>query len=260
MPKPFSPLLKCGLMLCLIPFSLGQEKISLLPKGFLMGRVTSEKGEPLAGVKVERQYGWTFATDSDGIYYSFVQQNPILPDDKFCCGIRFNLPGFKTQTKTVSPDAHRLDVVLQSGDNRWIPPICDASPEGKKRVGWKMKLLIPKRARVEEIRGDDVFCRYIFWGYEKDDEKMEICSGPLWLVTMPPKDLLMSSSATQERYHPDREAFDYRGLGKEGNRWRYAGWLEETIEYRNASEQAANFFDSIIDNICWDAVAWPEDK
>jgi len=57
MPKLFTHLLMLELMLCVMPFSLGQENSHFEPKGFLAGRVTSEKGEPLAGVKVEWEAG-----------------------------------------------------------------------------------------------------------------------------------------------------------------------------------------------------------
>jgi len=50
-------------------------------------------------------------------------------------------------------------------------------------------------------------------------------------------------------------AFDNRGTDKEGHRWRYTGWFGETISYIKVSDKAADFFDSIIDNMCWDVVA-----
>ena len=110
------------------------------------------------------------------------------------------MPGFKSLTKAVNTDDQRLDVVLQPGDNKWSPAICTSSPEGKKRIGWKMKLLIPEGTLVEENIGDDTFHQLIYFGSdiifrpEKKREMMIVGSGPLWGGMWPPKDLLTSSS------------------------------------------------------------------
>jgi hypothetical protein len=264
MPKLFTHLLMLGLMLCVMPFSLGQENSQFEPKGFLAGRVTSEKGNPLAGVKVEWQAGSVDPTNADGSYHSHDLDRTIIDD--ICCMIRFSVPGFKTLTMAINTDVHRLDVVLQSGDNKWSSAICTSSPEDKKRIGWKMKLLIPEGTLVEENIGDDTFHRFIYFGSdivfrpEKKREMMIVGSGPLWGGMWPPKDLLTSSSRVQERHLANGRAFDYRGRDLKGSRWRHTGWFSETIEYRNVSDQAADFFDSIIDNMCWDSAGWPSDK
>ena len=130
----------------------------------------------------------------------------------------------------------------------------------------KMKLLIPEGTLVEEIMDDDTFHRIIYFGTdivfrpEKKRESMSVNSGAMWASIWPNKRLLLSSSAMQERFHPDRYEFDYRGSDKEGRRWRYTGWVSEAIEYEKVSDQAADFFDSIIDNMCWDAAAEPKDS
>jgi hypothetical protein len=265
MPKHIFQLFAIGLMVLLMPFSLGQEKTNPPPKGFIAGKVTSEKGEPLAGVKVEWEAGKVDPTNSEGLYFTRERYAPSI-DDTFCCRIRFSLPGYKSLTKAVNTDDQRLDVVLQSGDNKWSPAICTSSPEDKKRIGWKMKLLIPEGTLVEEIIGDDTLHRLIYFGSdiifrpEKKREMMIVGSGPLWGAMWPAKHLLISSSVMQERFRPDGYDFDYRGSDKKGKRWRCTGWFSETIEYKDVSDQAADFFDSIIDNLCWDSSAWPSDK
>jgi hypothetical protein len=243
-----------------IPFSSGQDEASLQPAVFLTGKVTSENGEPLAGVKVEWEAGSVDRTDADGFYYSYSRyKTPI--DNKDCCRIRFSLTGFKTLTKAMDADVRRLDVVLQSGDNKWVPFICKSSPEDNKRIGWKMKLLIPQRTPVSKFSdGADTLCQHVHFNSGTSHETMRICTGPLWGGMWPEKDLLIRPSTMDERHWYDKSAFDYHGSDRGGNRWRHTGWFNETIDYRNASDQAADFFDSIIDNLCWDASAFPKDK
>ena len=64
-----------------MPFSLGQEKTNPPPKGFLTGRVTSEKGEPLAGVKVEWEAARDDTTNADGFYYLHDQFGATIDDN-----------------------------------------------------------------------------------------------------------------------------------------------------------------------------------
>ena len=259
MPRPYSYLLAFGLMVFTPPFSLGQETTNFPPEGFLAGRVTSEKGEPLAGVAVEWEAGTSRTTDSDGRYILQFQTRTKI-DDAFCCRIRFRLPGFKALTKAVDISTQTLDIILQSGDSDWAPSICKSSTENQGRIGGKMKLLIPKDTLVKRNPCDDACTQEIFYGSEKNQEIMRIGSGPLWGAIWAPKKFLISSSVTQERYRLDGNAFDYRGLDKEGRRWRFTGWIGETIEYSNVSDQAAKFFDSIIDNMCWDSGPFPKQK
>jgi hypothetical protein len=265
MPGPFCKLLLLELVLCLIPFSLGQEKANPQPKGFIAGRVTSEAGEPLAGVRVEWEAARVDPTNADGFYFSRDRYSTMI-DDTSCCVIRFSLPGYKSLTKAVNIDDHRLDVVLQSGDNKWSPSVCKSSPEDNKRIGYAMRLLVPDGTLVEEKGDVDTAIRAIYFGAdiifrpEKKRESMIVGSGPLWGGKWPDKHLLISSSVMEERFDSVGYRFDYRGLDKEGKRWRYTGWFGETIEYEKVSDQAADFFDSLIDNMCWDSPARPRDK
>jgi hypothetical protein len=258
MPGMNSFLIAIGLAFFSIPFSLGQEEKGQ-PKTFITGRVTSEKGEPLAAVKVEWEGGPINKTDANGTYYLHNQFNTPI-DYKFCCRIRFSLPGYKTLTKAIDTDARKLDVVLESGENKWIPLICKSSPEEKNRIGWKMKILIPKRTPVQTFTDADSFCQKIYFHSGPNLSTMSICSGPLWGGMWPSKNQIISASKLDERHWSNRSVFDYRGLDDNGRRWRYTGWFNETIDYKNASVRAADFFDSIIDNLCWDASAFPKDK
>jgi hypothetical protein len=78
MQKPISQLLATGLMLLLIRFSFGQENANPLPRRLLTGKVTSEKGEALAGVMVEWESGEAQYTDRDGRYSVNYEDSPVV--------------------------------------------------------------------------------------------------------------------------------------------------------------------------------------
>ena len=82
MPNPFIRILLLGLILGAVPFSFGQENPNPLPKKSLTGKVTSEKGEALAGVLVEWEGGDAQYTDKDGRYGVQYEDRPVV---HVCC-------------------------------------------------------------------------------------------------------------------------------------------------------------------------------
>ena len=49
---------------------------------------------------------------------------------------------------------------------------------------------------------------------------------------------------------------DVKGQLKNGNYWRFFGTVGQTAVYEDVSKQAADYFDSIIDNICYRKPSW----
>ncbi len=122
-----------------------------------------------------------------------------------------------------------------------------------------MKVLPPENAIVLTQPDDDCVRINIAYGSEQNREWLTMGSGPLWSLGIPAKRLLEGSiSVKKKELKP--YGVDYHGIHENGNRWRFVGFLGETITYTNASEEAARYFDSLIDGMCWDATAWPEDK
>lgn len=252
MSKSFYWLIVLGLVSFALPFSFGQEKANHALNRFLTGTVTSDKGIPLARVMVEFEGGDIQYTDEAGQYRVKYESNPIA---SVCCRIRFSLPEFQTLTKAVDIDAQELNIFLIPGESKWKSPVCSPA-EINGRIGLKMKIIAPKDAAISEPPCDDACIKKIFFGSPENGEAMELGSGTLWGGNWPHKDMLMSSSAIKESYRSNGTGFDYRGVDKEGQRWRFTGWFGETIEYKNVSDRAASFFDKIIDSICWDD-SWP---
>ena len=52
-------------------------------------------------------------------------------------------------------------------------------------------------------------------------------------------------------FHPDVSVGEYKGIRANGQYFRRIGMLGETIDYEDASKEAATYFDAIIDTLCW---------
>jgi len=82
-------------------------------------------------------------------------------------------------------------------------------------------------------------------------------AGPFCCSGHPLPDLYLNSTTVAERAWIVRvgertfDGLDSRGVAKDGTRWRWVGpLLGEQAEYSGANEQAAKFFDSILDTLC----------
>ena len=144
-------------------------------------------------------------------------------------------------------------------EESWTPPRCTPAQEKLSRIGWKMKVLPPTNAALLNIQDDDYEVIKIGYGSGQNREWLTIGKGALWSLGIPNKKLLESSISIEKRERKPYGA-DYRGIQENGKRWRFVGFIGESITYTNASEEVARYFDSIIDGVCWDASAFPMDK
>ena len=68
---------------------------------------------------------------------------------------------------------------------------------------------------------------------------------------MPPEEWILNAKEFTERSYKNKGLFtDMRGRANDGTYWRYIGALGESIEYSGLTEEAAKYFDKIIDNAC----------
>jgi hypothetical protein len=219
----------------------GQNRV-ISPKR-VVGRVVSETGEPLSGVSV----GPGTRTDIEGM---FVVEYPsgIYRDT-----IRFSLAGYHPLTKVINEQTTQLNVVLQIGDNTWTPPKCSSST-GSKTLGSTIKISIPEKTPITHRDDDDYTYDRIFFGPEGNQEEMSFAMGGTWGPPWPSRDQLLSSSSIQERdMSCSFTGADYQGRDKSGLKWRVTGVFNEVIKYRGVSDNAAEFFDAIINSLCCNA-------
>jgi hypothetical protein len=217
--------------------------------------IVSDSGEPLSDVAITGSV--TAQTKvSTGIYaLSIWDKAPAL-----CCVLRFSHNGYQPVTKAINAKTETLDVVLKRAHTKWIPP--DYSRGNLENpVGNRMKISIPAQADVRHDHDADVstlIITYPRWtpleqatrGIE-NDEQMKVISGALLGFSMPSPDQLASSLETIDRdlVCGDAEGSDIRGQTKDGKMWRSLWIFNETIRYKSASPEAADFFDSIISTL-----------
>jgi hypothetical protein len=142
------------------------------------GVVRSQTGEPLAGVTVREIEHPNPKTDQNGRYRI---ELPSLPDK--CCVLQFRHEGYKTVTKIVDPGIGVLDIVLEAGESKWIPP--DWNPSDSKRIGWRMKFAVPKGVKVKRVRGFDASEIHISFRSAKRREWLHIGTGGNWSSGLP---------------------------------------------------------------------------
>ncbi len=229
-----------------MPMALSQAKLIEL-----VGIVTSQNGEPLSCVTVRQPPFSESQTDQHGRYR--VELHVI--GSSSCCILQFRLNGYQTVTKAVDPRIGVLDLALHSGDSKWTPP--DWNPSDSKRIGGTMRFLIPKGTKVKRGRDIDYWEIAVGFGPEKNREWMEIGAGPNWSWGVPFIDDLTSAAEISERDIACWSGVDIRGRSRDGQKWRFTGMHGESVSYRNASEGAAKFFDSIIDGLHCDQEAVP---
>ncbi len=147
---------------------------------------------------------------------------------------------------------------LQSTDP-WIIPSCMSRPKWSHTLFFMVELSQTKGAKTTKVTDADYEAYYIRYG--PSGELLQIASGTHWCGApecQPPKEDFASSaefSSRELRIAPTQEkgkfGTDWRGKSKDGGYWRYIGVPFESITYRNVSAAAAAFFDSIIENACY---------
>jgi hypothetical protein len=210
----------------------------------LTGTVKSTSGAPVPGVFIfyGRSQHDIEETDGNGFF--------SLPrHDRF---VFFRRAGFRPITKIVGESVTKLDIVLEeASESGLILPVCPKVQKSKNRIGNNLILSVPKGAEFH--KGYDTDYGYFSIGYGPKQNRIWLQGiyGPMATSGLPPQDWLLDASEFSERaYTGHPVGADVRGRSKAATRWRYIGGLGESVEYSGASEEAAAFFDKIIDGAC----------
>jgi hypothetical protein len=123
-----------------------------------------------------------------------------------------------------------------------------------------MRFAIPKEAKVRRGTGD-AWTINIAFGSAKKREWMQIGGGGNWSSGLPfIRDMTSAIEVSERDLACGPNGIDIRGITHDG-KWRLTGMghyqFGETASYRNASHEAAKFFDSIIDGLHCDQEAAP---
>ena len=211
-----------------------------LPKAGVRGVVVDGAGEPLAGVRVV-SLPWGYATtNSEGGF------EIDRPADR----VRFSRLGFTPVTKTWDK-ASGTTVLERTSEKPLSLGYCRGdAEEGSYDVG-SMRLGPVTEADVIPNVDDDyvsVFIRY-------RRALLTVGQGPHWSDGLPTRGELEALRSFVERDvllpYTDDVAAEYTGVEEVGTGWRFIGFFGWTISYIGADVEATEFFDGLIDSMCW---------
>jgi len=215
----------------------------------LSGHVVAESGEPLAGVRVLNLYLGE-ATTAEGGQFRIESTSNLPVVTRLEHVVRFTRAGYRPTTRVVTRGT-AIEVVLRKADNpssNWTPPFCPSTTG--MMVGELMAFSLPKGAKVQ--LGHDI--DYSMASVEFKGGALRLGWGPSWSWGLPSPVFFKGISKVDERdlgFHPDVPIAEYKGTRSNGKYFRRIGMLGETIEYDDASKEAAAFFDTIMDTLCW---------
>jgi hypothetical protein len=220
------------------------------PKPELHGTITTKDGKPLADVvvysSVPRECCAIQAartnTDATG---SFHLSNPPKV-------IRLFKDGFAPASKVISPGQQEITIVMEEdASTRWRLQTCPAKVRAI-RVGWPYQFLVPKRPKIKRQFGPD-YLIYLVSDHTKK-YSLVIWFGPLVGGLDADDDWLIKSASFTERSVSDGTELagqDYKGVDQSGKHWRWTGLSGYNLaRYAGASDEAAEYFDRIIDSAC----------
>jgi hypothetical protein len=211
----------------------------------LSGTVKSASGKPLAQVLITygRSLNEITETDARGAF--------SLPH--FGRVISFRRAGFRPFTKVVASSTTKLDVVLEdAAATEWLIPSCAAVKSGGKRAGASLRVPIPKGAVLRKGRDIDYTSFSIGYGPAGGREWLSGIAGPMASLGVPPEDWILGATEISERSYKSGDAVgvDMRGRLTDGTYWRYVGRLGESLNYGGATQEAAAYFNKILDSVC----------
>jgi hypothetical protein len=204
------------------------------------GTVESADGTPLAGVLVARLPFIHMTTDADG---RFVLERSVAR-------VRFSRRGYRPTTLLAS--ALPNPVVLERAANAaWTPPLCGPSSDGTALdVSGVMRFTLPRRTKITRGSGDHDEVAAVQhqgawlrtgWGFHWSSG-LPLDSEFRGLVSLEERDVILPWGDV---------VAEYRGRRADGSQWRFLGSFGVTVQYDTKKEEAAAYFDRIIDSLCW---------
>lgn len=230
------------LVLCaavaLTPLVLGQ---AMSP---ISGRVTSDDGHPLAGVRI---YGRLDSTTTDD-HGEFHLAHPGTV-------VHFSKKAFQPKTLVLRTEPSEVLVTMDSKNGDVLVPTCGRKRKGDKRIGWgNVRFLVTVEAQIEGGTLDVDYVKY-FLTPPHGRSYLEFWFGPYAISLEPNDQPFMDSVGFSQRYLAGRDGStfgeDSRGHLKTGGDWRQAVFfMTGGAIYRNAPPEDAKVFDQIIDSMC----------
>lgn len=206
------------------------------------GKVLDAHGNPLAGVSVTGMHHFPAGgaikheglTDDQGNFELKGVGRVIF----------FTAPKFEALTHIRGLQESSFEVALKPTVGGLQPAVCPNGEESGKRYGYWSLFLIPRGARVKRHNGDDTWDIDFYFPRSKTKEHANLWSGALMGNDLVEERLVLDASSFSQR------GYDWRGKSREGKNWRWTSFYGNLVRYEDASDDAARFFDRVIDSVC----------
>lgn len=122
----------------------------------------------------------------------------------------------------------------------------------KKGLGERLRITVPKGARTEKGGGGHYWTYDVGFGKKNFRVWMNGIFGHVATSGKVPKYMLSETLLSNRVWSfQETEGVDVKGRLGNGNYWRYLGTFGESIKYFDVPKDAADFFDIILDGVCY---------
>lgn len=211
----------------------------------LTGTVTDAAGKPIAGVRVTSWPSEDSRTDASG-HYTLSKPRDL---------VRFSLAGYRPVTKTLN--SLMAPVVLQVAPERprALPACSEATKADKRQADMSLRVNLPRFGKIKSA--NDADNRVVAMGFHVDWMMHGV--GANWSFGMPELKQWKQLVTVEERDITVDDAqvmiADYSGMLQDGSHYRFIGILGESFSYIDATMDSAEYFDKLLDTMCWNATA-----
>jgi len=152
----------------------------------------------------------------------------------------------------ISPGGAPIRLVLAKADASVKPmPNCESlADSGPGWIGGELRIKPPGGSYTGPVNGE----HDTHWYVHKQKGSLHVVEGYAWHAGLPLEDLLSASKSLKVRGWDFRTivGLDLSGELNDGRRWRWIGApLAAAVSYENASPEVADFFDRILDSVCY---------
>ena len=212
----------------------------------ISGTVVSKLGEPISGVRIrgraDNQY--TLATTDEKGNFDILQPGKI---------IFLQALGYRPVVLVLNKPITHINVEMEEASiSEFKVPTCLLPEHSRDYIGHAFMLRPPQGAITVAGKGSGDLSHTIYYQSAQNSESLVY----YWSSTalgIPDDDWILGAKNFSIHSFRFGQYFgiDIRGISKDGKHWRFLGdFGGMEISYRNASKEAADYFDKIIGSLC----------
>jgi hypothetical protein len=209
----------------------------------LTGTVTDAAGKPIAGVRVTSWPSEDSRTDASG-HYTLSKPRDL---------VRFSLAGYRPVTKTLNSLTAPVVLQVAAERPRALPACSEALKVDKRQADMSLRVNLPRFGKLKAA--NDADNRVVAMGFHVDWMMHGV--GANWSFGLPELKQWKQLVQVEERDITVDDAqvtiSDYSGMLQDGSHYRFIGILGESFSYVDATMDSAQYFDRLLDTLCWNA-------